>query len=278
MNLLTTIRNRFHPLWGIRRTPWLFNFFHRLDFPVWTRCRSLGVRMRVMWFRDMPWLFQSLPREPEFNRVIERVCEIFQPKVFWDIGANVGWFTWLVNARTSLTHAVLFEPFPLNEGLLGQTIAKNGFTHMRVVRSAVADRVGEVSFKVDDKSGATGQIAEIYDTSVDSAIAHTYGLKSEITVRTTTMDVEIAAGVPVPDLIKMDIEEAEHLAMKGAEKRIALGRTIIAFECHRMEAMDILKSKGWAVFRVDDLHNYLALPPAFIERAQAITDSLTRME
>ena len=107
---------------------------------------------------------------------------------------------------------MLFEPFPLNAGLLGQTLAKNGFTHMRVVQAAVADRVGEVSFKVDDKSGATGQIVEAYDTSGDSAIARTYGLKAEITVPTTTMDTEIAAGAPVPDLIKMDIKEAEHLA------------------------------------------------------------------
>ena len=168
--------------------------------------------MRVMCFRDMTLLFQSLPREPEFNRVIEQVCATFQPKVFWDFGANVGWFTWLVNARTKLTHAMLFEPFPLNAGLLGQTLAKNGFTHMRVIQAAVADRVGEVSFKVDDKSGATGQIVEAYDTSGDSAIARTYGLKAEITVPTTTMDTEIAAGAPVPDLIKMDIKEAEHLA------------------------------------------------------------------
>ncbi len=278
MNLLTTIRNSFHPLWRIRRTPWLFNIFHRLDFQVWARCHSIGMRMRVMWFRDMTWLFQSLPKEPELTRVIEQVCEAFQPRVFWDVGANVGWFTWLVNARTKLTHTVLFEPFPLNAGLLEQTIAKNGFAHMRVVRAAVADRVGEVSFRVDDKSGATGQIAEVYDTSGKSAIARTYGLKAEITVPTTTMDTEMAAGAPVPDLIKMDIEEAEHLALKGAEKMIDLGRTIIAFECHRMAALELLKSKGWAVFRVDALHNYLALPPALVGRAEAITRSLERIE
>ena len=277
MNILTAIRNRFHPLWRIRRTPWLFNIFHRLDFPVWAKCSSLGMRMRVMWFRDMTWLFQSLPREPEFNRVIEQLCETFQPKVFWDVGANVGWFTWLVNARTSLTHAVLFEPFPLNAGLLDQTIAKNGFKHMRVVRSAVADRIGEVSFRVDDKSGATGQVAEAYDLSGDFAIARTYGLKTEITVPTTTMDTEIAAGAPVPDLIKMDIEEAEHLAIVGAAKLIALGRTIIAFECHRNEAIESMKAAGWAVFRVDDLHNYLAIPPQLIESAIRVTGNLARV-
>jgi hypothetical protein len=118
----------------------------------------------------------------------------------------------------------------------------------------------------------------VYDSSGEAAIARTYGLTEEITVRTTTMDAELAAGAPVPDLIKMDIEEAESLALRGGEKLIALGRTILAFECHRMEAVDLLKSKGWAVFRVDAASNYLALPPSLIEPANAITRNLTRIE
>ena len=62
--------------------------------------------------------------------------------------------------------------------------------------------------------------------------------------------------------------------MKGAETPIDLGRTIIAFECQRMEAMDLLKSKGWAVFRVEDLHNYLAIPPQLIQSAIRVTGNL----
>jgi FkbM family methyltransferase len=276
MSLLASLRSRFHPLWRIRRTPWLFGIFRRLDFPVWVRCG--GMRMRLMWFRDMPWLVDSGPKEPELARVMEQLCEAFQPKVFWDLGANIGWFTWLVNSKTALDHAVLFEPLPLNARLLGETIARNGFARMRIVQAAVSDRCGEVSFKVDDKSGATSQMVEVYDTSGDASIARSYGLQSEIAVRTTTMDAEIAAGVPVPDLLKMDIEEAELLALKGAGKLLDLGRTIIAFECHRREAIDLLKARNWEVFVVDQVHNYLAVPPAFLERAAPITRSLTRVE
>ncbi len=235
------------------------------------------MKMRVMWFRDMSWLFDSVQKEPEFNDFFVQVCDVFKPKVFWDVGANLGWFTWLVNSKASLTHAVLFEPLPLNAKLLGETMAKNGFKHMSVIQAAVSDHCGEVSFKVDDKSGATSQIADIYDSSGDSAIAHTYGLQSEIRVRMTTLDEEIVNGAPVPDLLKMDIEEAEHLALIGAGKLLDLGKTIIAFECHRMEAIELLKSRQWHVFEVDKVHNYVAFPPALVEKAAGITQKLTRM-
>lgn len=279
MGFLAKVRNRFHPLWKIRRTPWLFRIFHSLDFPVWVRCRAFGMKMRVMWFRDLNWLFDSVPKEPEFNALMERLCEVIQPKVFWDVGANLGWFSWLVNAKARPTRIVLFEPLPLNVRLLGDTIRRNGFTHMGIIESAVSDQAGTVSFRVDDKSGAASQITEVFEASGDSTIARAYGLTSEITVRATTLDAEIAAGAPVPDLIKMDIEQAEHLALKGAQHLLDLGRTIIAFECNsRREAIDLLLARKWAVFSIDRLENYLAVPPALIDQISAVTQNLVRVE
>ncbi len=278
MSLLSTIRSRFHPLWRIRRTPWLFQIFRRLDFPVWVRCQTLGMKMRVMWFRDLNWLFDSVPKEPEFNTVMERLCEVFRPDVFWDVGANLGWFSWLVNARAKPSEVVLFEPLPQNARLLGDTIRRNGFSHMRVVESAVADRCGSVSFQVDDKSGAASQIKEVFDASSDAAILRGYGPGAEISVKMTTLDAEIAAGARIPDLIKMDIECAEHLALQGAEKLLASGGTIIAFECYKKEAIELLKARGWKVFLIDPLNNYLALPPALQERARSITQTLKCVE
>ena len=236
------------------------------------------MKMRVMWFRDLNWLFDSVPKEPELNEVIERLCETFHPKVFWDLGANLGWFSWLVNARADLSHAVLFEPLPLNARLLGETIRHNGFSHMSIVQSAVSERCGSVSFKVDEKSGAASQMTELFEESGESALARGYGLKVEITVGMTTLDTELAAGTPVPDFIKMDIESAEYLALKGAQHLLDLGRTIIAFECHRQEAIDLLLVRNWAVFVVDRLNNYLAVPPLMIESARPVTRNLTAVK
>jgi len=278
MSLLSTIRTRFHPLWKIRRTPWLFRIFHSLDFPVWVRCRSLGMKMRVMWFRDMNWLFDSVPKEPEFNAIMERLCDAIQPKVFWDIGANLGWFSWLVNAKARPSQVFLFEPLPQNARLLGETIRRNQFAHMSIIRAAVSDECGTVSFKVDDKSGAASQIAGLFEESGESAIGRAYGLENEITVRATTMDAEIAAGAPIPDLIKMDVESAEHLALKGAQRLLDLDRTVIAFECHRHEAIDMFRARNWAVFLADQLNNYLAVPPGLLEKVSDITRGLAGVD
>ena len=274
MNLLAEIRGRFHPLWQIRRTPWLFRIFKRLDFAVWTRSRSLRVPMRVMWFRDMSWLFDSIPKEPELNRLIEQLCETFKPKVFWDVGANLGWFTWLVNARTELQESVLFEPLPMNAKLLRQTIDRWGCNHIKLVEAAVADHSGKVSFLADEQSGATSQILEIFTSSGEASIAHTYGIAKEITVRSTTLDEELANRAAIPDLLKMDIEEAEVLALKGAENLLSLGKTLIAFECHRMEAIEMLQARNWSVYKVDNQNNYLAIPPKMMEQAKKITSTL----
>ena len=103
-------------------------------------------------------------------------------------------------------------------------------------------------------------------------------MEIKITVATTTLDAEIAAGAPLPDLIKMDIEFAEHLALKWARQLLDRGRTIIAFECYKREAIDLLLVRNWAVFAVDQLNNCLAVPPPMIESARPVTRNLTKVE
>lgn len=277
MHLLKWIRNRFHPLWHIRRTPWLFAILRKFDFPVWKQCQTLSHPMKVMWFRDMSWLFDSLPKEPQLNSLILELCDTFQPEVFWDVGANLGWFTWLINSRTPLKEAVLFEPLPRNADLLRETIKRGGLRHVILREAAVSDRCGEVSFLVDEQSGATSQISEIFATSGTSSIAHTYGINKEIRVRTVTLDGEITRGAAVPDLIKMDIEEAEVLALRGAANLVTLEKTIIVFECHRKEAIGMLQDRKWSVFVIDDCNNYLAIPPMLMNRAEKIVSKLEKV-
>jgi FkbM family methyltransferase len=229
---------------------------------------------RIYWFRDMPWLFDSVPREPAMNEVVEKLCETFRPRVFWDVGANLGWYSWLVNSRTNLDQAVALEPLPENCRLLKDTISRNQLRDIEVVQTAVADRVGKVSFRVDTKSGATSQLSELYATSNQTAIAHTYNLETEMQVDCTTLDELVRQGQPVPDLIKLDVEEAEHLVFQGASQLLEQGRTIIVFECHRLEAIEILRRHRYLVFAIDALHNFIGIPAPLAQQASAITSAL----
>lgn len=273
-SFLESIRNRFHPLWRIRRIHWLHAILTRLDFPVWVRVPAIGMIIRVYWFRDLPWLFDSVPKEPEMLEVVEQVCRIFRPRVFWDVGANLGWYCWLVHARTDLDRAVAIEPLPINCRLLEDTIRRNRLPHIQVVQTAVADRAGKVDFTVDTKSGKTSQLSELYAAGGDSAIAHTYDLETEMQVNCTTLDDLIGQGHPVPDLMKLDVEEAEHLVFKGASRLLGEGRTILVFECHRLEAIEILKLHGYSIFSIDELHNFLGVPAPLAQQAAEITASL----
>jgi FkbM family methyltransferase len=274
-SFLESIRNRFHPLWRIRRISWLHAILTRLDFPVWVRVPAIGMRIRVYWFRDLPWLFDSVPKEPEMLQVVEQICRTFRPRVFWDVGANLGWYCWLVQARTSLDRAVAIEPLPINCRLLEDTIRRNGLPHIEVVQTAVADRAGKVNFTVDNKSGKTSQLSELYATGGESAIAHTYDLETEMQVNCTTLDDLIGQGRPVPDLMKLDVEEAEHLVFRGASRLLGEGRTILVFECHRLEAIEILQGHGYSIFTIDELHNFLGVPAPLVQQASGIISSLT---
>jgi FkbM family methyltransferase len=277
LSFFESIRTRFHPLWRIRRIHWLHAIFARLDFPVWVRIPAIDMSIRVYWFRDMPWLFDSIPKEPAMMQVVEKLCGIFQPRVFWDVGANLGWYCWLVSSRTNLDRALAIEPLPANCRLLSQTIARNHLNKISVIQTAVADRAGKVDFMVDTKSGAASQLRELYATSGDLAIAHTYELQTEMQIDCTTLDDLITQGQPIPALMKLDVEEAEHLVFKGASSLLERGETIVVFECHRLEAMEILKGHGYSIFSIDNLHNFVGVPAPLAQQASEITSSLNRL-
>jgi FkbM family methyltransferase len=275
---LAAFRYRFHPLWRIRRTPWLHSVLARLDFPIWVKIAEIGVSMRIYWFRDLVWLLGFIPKEPKMKRVVEDLCHVFQPKVFWDVGANLGWYCWLVGAHSRLEHAVAIEPLPSNVHLLRATVERNRLNYVKVIESAIAERTGEVPLMVDTKSGAASQLKELYEHSGESAISRAYHLDTEIEVKCTTIDALIAAGEPPPDLMKIDVEEAEGLVFEGARSLIARRQTIFVFECYRPEATKFLKDSGYRIFAIDELYNFLALPPEFEEQASGITASLSRVD
>ena len=275
---LESFRTRFHPLWRIRRIHWLHAILTRLDFPVWVKAPAIGMKIRVYWFRDLPWLFDSVPKEPGMLDVVEKICRTFQPRVFWDVGANLGWYSWLVHARTRLARAVAIEPLPANVRLLRETIARNRLEHFKVIQTAVADRPGKVDFTIDTRSGATSQLTELYASSPDTAIAHTYGLEARMQVECTTLDELLRAGETMPDLMKLDVEEAEHLVFRGASALLLKQQTILVFECHRREALVILREHGYELYAIDQLNNFLALPPRLADQAREITVTLTPVE
>jgi FkbM family methyltransferase len=142
------------------------------------------------------------------------LCSLCRPgMVAFDVGANAGYFTLLLS-RASGQHGkvVAFEPDPSNLAILRHHLQINRVTNVSVVPLAVTDQDGETAF---DCAASMGPI-----TSNGSTL-----------VRTTRLDQ-----FPSPDLIKMDIEGGEALAVLGALGILSERHTIWFIELHGDQA------------------------------------------
>jgi FkbM family methyltransferase len=128
-----------------------------------------------------------------------------------DIGAHVGLHTLMFSRRVGPTGRVLaIEPSPANARLLRSHIAWNECRNIEVIEAAVGDHEDHVSFTFHpDPTNFTGFANSLaYDLGGETA-----------TVPLTTIDL-ICVG-RTPQLIKIDVEGAELLALRGARDTIA---------------------------------------------------------
>lgn len=137
--------------------------------------------------------------------------------VFYDLGANVGYFT-LMGARLvgPAGHVRAYEPLPHNAQLLQANIDRNGLTHVVAVDAAVAGEDGVATLR----EGPTGQ---------DGAL----GADGTIHVRVVSLDAEVERGAPPPTLVKLDIEGAELAALQGASITLDAHRPVVLCELHQ---------------------------------------------
>jgi FkbM family methyltransferase len=145
-------------------------------------------------------------------------------RTFVDVGANTGLFTLLACAARAEVAVVAFEPVPRVFERLCLNVALSGFAGRCSLRpEAVADLAGAAPLHVPrsdlPKSASLDQ--------------HGFrGLAGDlIEVRTTTIDDLRQRCGPI-DLMKLDVEGHEHLALVGMRETLASDRPLIILECH----------------------------------------------
>jgi FkbM family methyltransferase len=142
----------------------------------------------------------------------------------YDLGANVGFISMIAaHLVGSKGRVISFEPLPANARQIKYNASLNNFSHIVVREEAISDAEGEALFQTTDFP-TTGRLEN----------GHLHQEKSgEVPVRVRALDVVIAeARLPLPDLIKMDVEGAETGVLKGAVKTLATRRPIMLIELH----------------------------------------------
>ena len=142
-----------------------------------------------------------------------------------DAGANEGAYTVFLASKVGPTGRVIaIEPSSRERERLQANIANNKLANVAVVPSALADRAGQASLKIAEAIHA-GQntIKEFVHTAVRSA-------GTEI-VSTVTLDQLVAAErLEEVDVIKLDIEGAEMLALAGAKNMLRHAKPLLLLE------------------------------------------------
>jgi FkbM family methyltransferase len=263
--LFSLVGQRWHPLWRLRRSALFRHFQNRFDFTVDVPVPGTGVRVALKLLRDASWITRAASLEPEIRAAFSLALETFRPAVFWDVGANIGFYSWLVRQHAGIERVIMFEPDPTNFSLLERTIRRNRITNCTALNVALADRSGEAGFLIDRASGAAGSLESSRHTGEDWSLQTAYGLGEVIRCRTATLDELIAAGTPAPNLIKIDVEGAENLVLAGAKDCLAKVRPILIVETGDDGFRRALAAEGYVIYRIDS-GNLLAAPEE-LERA-----------
>ena len=225
--VLDYVRNHFHPLWRLRRLAWFRQLQAWIDFPV---SRLAGkIRVSLFWMRDFSRLISDGSTEPRTERCFDAILAGFQPDFFWDIGANIGDYSWRVANWSDQTDIWMFEPDALNIKLLRRTISRNRLGRVTLHPIAVSDRCGTVEFMVDAVSGAAGSILD--HTANSWSLHSTYGLSQKRQVTCVDLDSLREKLQTRRLLIKLDVEGAEDQVLRGARTILSEVRPIIFLEC-----------------------------------------------
>jgi len=175
--------------------------------------------------------------------------------VFVDVGAHVGQYTLLASKEVGATgHVYSFEPHPKNFAALSQNVILNRFTNVSLFNAALADSAAESQLFVN-ATDAGGTNRGTHSLRVQK------GWRQSVTIPIETMLLDEALQDAARlDVMKIDVEGAELLVLKGAQQLLARFKPIVAFESAEdsttsfghstTDAKRFLAQMGYKLFRL----------------------------
>ncbi len=166
--------------------------------------------------------------EPELQSALHEL--IPAGAVIYDVGANIGYVSLLLAKAAGGTGKVYaFEALPSNVEQLRRNVALNGMeAQVVVVDNAVTQAPGPVRFLVH-ASGGMGKAA--------GSAGRDDRYQSEVTVPGISLDEFVyGQGNPLPQVVKMDIEGGEVMALPGMRRVLREARPLMLMELHGPES------------------------------------------
>jgi FkbM family methyltransferase len=181
--------------------------------------------------------------EPELQAALHDL--IPAGSVIFDVGANIGYVSLLLaKAAGTKGRVFAFEALPSNVEQLRRNITLNYMEKLvKVVDCAVTQTSGPVRFLVH-ASGGMGKAA--------GSAGRDDQYQREVTVPGLSLDEFVfEQGNPLPQVVKMDIEGGEVMALPGMHRILVEGHPLMLMELHGPEssrvAWETLTSAGYEI-------------------------------
>ena len=216
-----------------------------LRFPLRLIPKDTAVRVRTGLNQDMKWIVGSsihgcwlgtyeLEKQAALARTIRTGMTVF------DIGANAGFYTLAFSRLVGDEGNVwAFEPYAENAFNILRHIKLNNLQNVTLLQAAVMNRTGVTGFQVAENNsmGITTRegVYRVPSVSIDDLIAYSI--------------------VPIPEVIKIDVEGAESMVLDGARKLLSKQLTQVFVALHgdqqKRNCWEILESFGYRIYRLD---------------------------
>lgn len=180
-------------------------------------------------------------REPKVRRLVE--SQLFIGGTFVDGGANIGFYSLLAARKVGQTGKVVaFEMMPDTSAILRSHVADNSALPIQVIERALFERSGEF-ITASVELGKHGQASIISGGECAKRL--------QVRVETITLDEALAHLGPI-DVLKLDLEGAEFLALSGAKSVLARTSCLIFESNHEdRRIFELLEVSGFSVERLE---------------------------
>lgn len=188
--------------------------------------------------------------EPLETHVV--ASHVFPGDVVLDVGAHIGYYTLLLARLVGPSGEVLaFEPDPDNFALLERNVRLNGYSTVRCVNAAAADRTGRT---------------DLYRSTTNPGDHRIYASEEErdsLSVRCLRLDEFLDGRGRGVDFMKMDVQGAELAVLRGMEETLRRSPRmgIVAelwpyglrtFGAEPASLLAFLEGQGLALYQVDE--------------------------
>jgi FkbM family methyltransferase len=167
--------------------------------------------------------------------------------VVWDVGANVGLFSYAsLGLAGSGGQVLAVEPDPWLAGLICESarMRENAGRPIRVLTAAVGEQLGVVVLNIAQRGRATNFLSGVSPSSQAG------GVRASVNVVCVNLDW-LLDRYPAPAVLKVDVEGAEALVLRGARALLRDVRPKIVCEVseqNRPEVTSMLLAAGYRLF------------------------------